>query len=194
MDDKYWITAILGEGGQSQVYLAREKLLGQLVALKVVTEPDDSALLREAEALVRLRHPSIVQLYGWGRLDGVRMYLLLEVRRGRTIHRHIVDRAPQGGFMPLTRSSASSARSRARSRACIAEGYVHADVKPGNILLDTRIERAVLIDFGLGAGRRAAPPRRRDPRLRGAGAADPRGSRPGRRSTRTPSRRSPTPC
>ncbi|XYI04142.1 protein kinase domain-containing protein [Sorangium sp. So ce1128] len=31
-----------------------------------------------------------------------------------------------------------------------AEGYVHADVKPGNILLDTRIERAVLIDFGLG--------------------------------------------
>ncbi|WP_437522788.1 protein kinase [Sorangium sp. So ce726] len=151
VDDKYWITAILGEGGQSQVYLAREKLLGQLVALKVVTEPDDSALLREAEALVRLRHPSIVQLYGWGRLDGARMYLILEYVEGETIHRHIVDRAPQGGFMPL-HQVLSVVRQIAGALASMhAEGYVHADVKPGNILLDTRIERAVLIDFGLGA-------------------------------------------
>ncbi|WP_437807997.1 protein kinase domain-containing protein [Sorangium sp. So ce1078] len=150
VDDKYWITAILGEGGQSQVYLAREKLLGQLVALKVVTEPDDGALLREAEALVRLRHPSIVQLYGWGRLDGARMYLILEYVEGETIHRHIADRAPQGGLMPL-HQVLSVVRQIAGALASMhAEGYVHADVKPGNILLDTRIERAVLIDFGLG--------------------------------------------
>lgn len=151
VDDKYWITAILGEGGQSQVYLAREKLLGQLVALKVVTEPDDSALLREAEALVRLRHPSIVQLYGWGRLDGARMYLLLEYVEGETIHRHIVDRAPQGGFMPLHQVLCVVRQIAGALASMHAEGYVHADVKPGNILLDTRIERAVLIDFGLGA-------------------------------------------
>ncbi|XXX73577.1 protein kinase [Sorangium sp. So ce134] len=150
VDDKYWITAILGEGGQSQVYLARDKLLGQLVALKVVTEPDDGALLREAEALVRLRHPSIVQLYGWGRLDGARIYLILEYVEGETIHRHIVDRAPQGGLMPLPQVLSVVRQIAGALASMHAEGYVHADVKPGNILLDTRIERAVLIDFGLG--------------------------------------------
>ncbi|WP_049949725.1 protein kinase domain-containing protein [Sorangium cellulosum] len=150
VDDKYWITAILGEGGQSQVYLARDKLLGQLVALKVLTEPDDGALLREAEALARLRHPSIVQLYGWGRLDGARMYLILEYVEGETIHRHIVDRAPQGGLMPLPQVLSVVRQIAGALASMHAEGYVHADVKPGNILLDTRIERAVLIDFGLG--------------------------------------------
>ncbi|WP_437285206.1 protein kinase domain-containing protein [Sorangium sp. So ce406] len=159
VDDKYWITAILGTGGQSQVYLAREKLLGQLVALKVLTEPDDGALLREAEALVRLRHPSIVQLYGWGRLDGDRMYLILEYVEGETIHRHIVDGAPHGGLMPL-HHVLSVVRQVAGALASMhAEGYVHADVKPGNILLDTRIERAVLIDFGLGLRLGSARPR-----------------------------------
>ncbi|WP_437619324.1 protein kinase domain-containing protein [Sorangium sp. So ce1151] len=150
VDDKYWITAILGEGGQSQVYLAREKLLGQLVALKVLTHPDDGALLREAEALVRLRHQSIVQLYGWGQLDGARMYLILEYVEGETIHRHIVDRAPQGGLMPFDQVLAVIRQIAGALASMHAEGYVHADVKPGNILLDTRIERAVLIDFGLG--------------------------------------------
>ncbi|XXY52348.1 protein kinase [Sorangium sp. So ce269] len=150
VDDKYWITAILGEGGQSQVYLAREKLLGQLVALKVLTQPDDGALLREAEALVRLRHQSIVQLYGWGQLDGARMYLILEYVEGETIHRHIVDRAPQGALMPFHQVLAVIRQIAGALASMHAEGYVHADVKPGNILLDTRIERAVLIDFGLG--------------------------------------------
>ncbi|WP_159397632.1 protein kinase domain-containing protein [Sorangium cellulosum] len=150
VDDKYWITAVLGTGGQSQVYLAREKLLGQLVALKVLTEPDDGALLREAEALVRLRHPSIVQLYGWGRLQGARMYLILEYVEGESIHRQIADRAPQGGLMPLHQVAAIVRQIAGALASMHAEGYVHADVKPGNILLDTRLERAVLIDFGLG--------------------------------------------
>ncbi|HLM72514.1 MAG TPA: protein kinase family protein, partial [Polyangiaceae bacterium] len=65
LDDKYWITAGLGRGGQSRVYLARDRMFGQLVAIKVNPRHFEPMLIREGETLAKIRHPNIVQLHGW---------------------------------------------------------------------------------------------------------------------------------
>lgn len=149
LDDKYWITAALGEGGQSRVYLARGKLGGQLVAIKV-THGDEKTLQHEAQTLCRLRHANIVQLHGWGKAPAGDVYLVLEYVQGETLQDRI-DAAAACGELPSVASVVDIVTRLAGALASMhALGYVHADVKPLNVMLDPVLDRPVLIDFGLG--------------------------------------------
>ena len=152
--DKYVVTARLGKGGVSEVLLARDRTLGQLVAIKVMLEANasDETLLREAKALASVRHPNVVQVHGWGRTEEGALYLVLEYVAGRTLHDRLYAAASgkepvDVGFVLKTVREIGGALATLH-----AHGVVHGDIKPDNILLDPNLDRAVLIDFGLGLG------------------------------------------
>jgi len=152
--DKYVITARLGEGGMSEVLLARDRVLGQLVAIKVMRQAgaSDDVLLGEARALTRVRHPNVVQVHGWGRTEAAELYLVLEYVQGQTLHDRL--EAANAGMARLDADAAIKiVREIGGALATMhAHGIVHGDIKPDNILLDRTLDRAVLIDFGLALG------------------------------------------
>lgn len=153
LDGKYWITSLLGAGGMSEVFLARDRTLGNLVAIKVLHEgADDAVLLREARMLAAIRHPSIVQVHGWGWLGaGVtrRVYLVLEYVRGVPLTDRLQATSAGGealGVEEITRILGNLAGALDTMHGA---GLLHGDVKPANVILDAALDRAVLIDFGL---------------------------------------------
>jgi hypothetical protein len=164
VDDKYWVTARLGKGGQSDVFLARDRRTSQLVALKVLRSADaGDAWLDEAATLARVRHPSIVQLYGWGRCgrgangsNGKhgRAYLVLEHIDGDTLREVIFESRATGVLLATTRVAAIVRDLAGALETLHAEQLVHGDVKPSNVILEPKLDRAVLLDFGLGLGPR----------------------------------------
>jgi serine/threonine protein kinase len=166
LDGKYWITTRLGGGSLSEVLLARDRMLGQLVAIKVMRVKDDDApppsrrkmrsgdadLLREATALAKVRHPNIVQVQGWGRTKRDQIYLVLEYVEGRTLEDRLAA-ATSGAEAFDVRYALQIVRQLGGALATLhAAGIVHGDIKPDNVMLDLSLDRAVLIDFGLALG------------------------------------------
>ncbi|MDB4993508.1 MAG: hypothetical protein JWM74_940 [Myxococcaceae bacterium] len=166
LDGKYWITTRLGGGSLSEVLLARDRMLGQLVAIKVMRTRDDDAppvsrrktrsgdadLLREATALAKVRHPNIVQVQGWGRTKRAQIYLVLEYVEGRTLEDRLA--AASSGAEPFdVRYALQIVQQLGGALATLhAAGIIHGDIKPDNVMLDLSLDRAVLIDFGLALG------------------------------------------
>lgn len=150
IDGKYLVTSALGEGGQAKVYLARDRLLGQLVAIKIQLAGADPSILHEARALAQLRHRSIVQLHGWGRLPSGVIYLVLEYVEGITLHAHLAATTRRRQPMSVGQALETTHAIGGALATLHAIGLLHGDVKPANIMLDLALDRAILIDFGLG--------------------------------------------
>jgi serine/threonine protein kinase len=143
----------IGRGSMATVYLAREKALGRPVAVKVLLPErarDETArkrFEREARAAATLTHPNVVPVHRFGRLpDGV-PYLVMRFVKGRTLEERL---AAEG------RLSAAAARSilsdvASALAAAHAEGIVHRDVRPANVLCDEETDQALLSDFGIAA-------------------------------------------
>jgi len=139
----------LGSGGMGQVYLARQVSLKRDVALKLLRNDlahNDTALKRfqaEAEAVARISHPNIVQVYAIGEFDGLR-YMALEFVNGRNLRDYLVRKGPPD--LPVALAILKQV---AAALAKAGElGIVHRDVKPENILLTKKVEVKVT-DFGL---------------------------------------------
>jgi WD40 repeat protein/serine/threonine protein kinase len=131
----YEIERELGRGGMGVVYLARDRRLGRRVALKMLlagAESSDTALGRlraEADAVARLHHPNIVQIYEVGEHAG-QPYLALEFVAGGSLRQYL-DGTPQSA-----QAAAALLESVARAvDAAHGHGIVHRDLKPANILL-----------------------------------------------------------
>lgn len=151
VDDKYFVTGHLGHGGQSSVLFARDRLTGQLVALKVLRATfDEGLLVREAASLSRVRHRNVVQVHGWGRTKSGRLYLVLEYVEGRTLADRLAEARATGEALAYD-AAMNVVRDIGGALATLhAAGVVHGDLKPSNVILDAALDRAVLIDFGLG--------------------------------------------
>ncbi len=141
----------LGAGGMGEVWRARHLGLDRLVAIKRMRgdHPESSdRLVREARALARIRHPSIVQMFDVLVDEGEAPYLVMELLHGADLARFVApDRV-----MPELRAVRLMLGVLSGLDAAHRHGIVHGDVKPDNILLaadDTGVERAVLLDFGL---------------------------------------------
>jgi eukaryotic-like serine/threonine-protein kinase len=144
----YEILELIGEGGMGVVYKARQRGLNRLVALKMIrggTQPRPDYLARiriEAEAVARLRHPNIVQIYEIGEVDGL-PFLSLELLEGGTLEDRLASN-PQPG---RTAADLMATLARAMQTAHTA-GIIHRDLNPSNILF-TRDGIPRIIDFGL---------------------------------------------
>jgi hypothetical protein len=131
----YEIVGVLGRGGMGRVYKARQLSLNRLVALKVIlsgerAEPEEVARFREeAEAIGRLQHPNIVQIFEVGERDG-RPFFSLELVEGGSLAQHL-----HGVPLPARRA-AQLVETLARAiHAAHQQGVVHRDLKPANVLL-----------------------------------------------------------
>jgi serine/threonine-protein kinase len=144
----YEILGELGRGGLGVVYRARQVKLNRLVALKMIRRREGLAaeqLARfrtEAEAIARLQHPNIVQIFDTGEHQG-QPFLALELIEGGTL-------AQQVNAPPLpARRSAELVRTLAGAVAYAhGRGVLHRDLKPANILL-TADGVPKIADFGL---------------------------------------------
>jgi WD40 repeat protein/tRNA A-37 threonylcarbamoyl transferase component Bud32 len=138
----------LGRGGMGVVYKARHIRLKRFVALKMIlagshAAPEVSArFLREAEAVARLRHPNVVQVYDFGTHEGM-SYLCLEYLEGGSL----ADRIKAG--LETARQSAQTVVALARAvQAAHEQGVLHRDLKPANVLLAAD-GTPKITDFGL---------------------------------------------
>jgi WD40 repeat protein/serine/threonine protein kinase len=137
----YAVLGELGRGGHGVVYQARHLALDRLVALKMLRDDraEDGELLarfrREAEAVARLQHPHLVQVYDigeWQPAEGQRPvpYCALEYVAGGSLEKHL-----QGQPQPA-RLAAHLVETLARAMHAVhQQGIVHRDLKPANILL-----------------------------------------------------------
>jgi WD40 repeat protein/tRNA A-37 threonylcarbamoyl transferase component Bud32 len=138
----------LGRGGMGVVYKAREIRLNRPCALKMllIGEGTDAVsrvrFLAEAETVAKLRHPNIVQIYGFGNHDGT-PYFEMEYVEGGSLGRRL-DGTPWAPE-PAARLVAVLARAMAHAHRL---GIVHRDLKPANVLL-TDDGTPKIVDFGL---------------------------------------------
>jgi serine/threonine-protein kinase len=146
---RYEILDKLGEGAMGVVYRARDRTLGRVVALKMLSaelgaeDELHQRFSREVEAIGRLNHPNIVTVYDMGESDG-HLYMAMELLEGDDL-RSLIE---QQVDVPL------ADRVRFLAQICQGLGYahsrgvVHRDIKPANILV-TSGAMAKLLDFGL---------------------------------------------
>ncbi|HEV3257393.1 MAG TPA: serine/threonine-protein kinase, partial [Gemmataceae bacterium] len=144
----YEVEETIGRGGMGIVFRARHLRLGRLVALKMLlvgacATPDERARFqREAEAVARLKHPNIVQVYDVGDSDG-RPYFTMELLDGGSLAQEL-----SGTPQPARQVAALVATLAEAVHAAHQSGIVHRDLKPANILL-TADGTPKVADFGL---------------------------------------------
>ncbi len=144
----YQILEEIGRGGMGVIYRARQRYSKRVVALKrVLSYHGDSRetlerFRREAEAAASLDHPNILPIYEVGEADGMPFFTMKYAAGGSLSRAAAVLRADP---RECVRLMAKVARAVAYAHR---EGLLHRDLKPGNILLDSRGEPLV-IDFGL---------------------------------------------
>jgi predicted Ser/Thr protein kinase len=136
----------LGHGGFGTVWLARDTQLDRTVALKFAHAPDadtQARMMREARALAAVHHPNCVRVYDIIEdVDG--LGIVMEYIEGQPLHEAV------GSFGPLDDVAAARlwATMAGALAAAHAQGVLHRDVKPANILVDHE-GLPHLIDFGI---------------------------------------------
>jgi len=144
----YQIERLLGEGTFAHVYRAVDQKLERAVALKLLKPfwlSDPQAIARfitEAKTMARLHHPHIVAVYDVDQAEG-QVYMAQFLVEGETLAARLARRP-----IPWPQTLALLQGIAAALDAAHAQGIVHRDVKPQNILLD-RADRPYLSDFGL---------------------------------------------
>lgn len=142
----------LGRGGMGGVYMGRDKMLDRPVAVKVMLKEYGSdpefveKFKREAQAVARLIHPNIAQVYSYGFSDGM-PYIAMELVAGGSLDSLMKH---QGADIEVPRVMKICEQVAQALRCAADQGLVHGDVKPENILLDAN-GNAKLVDFGLAA-------------------------------------------
>ncbi|MCZ7574997.1 MAG: tetratricopeptide repeat protein [Ardenticatenaceae bacterium] len=151
--DKYIVRRLLGRGGMAEVYQAYDPDLDRHVAVKVIhphlaSDPDFGARFRrEAKLVASLRHPHIVQLYDYDVADG-QPFMVMEYLDGGTLKDHLAQVRGRGELMPLGEIARLLEPLADALDHAHAQGAVHRDIKPTNILFTVRGE-PVLTDFGI---------------------------------------------
>ena len=137
----------VGRGHFGDVWRARDRELGRVVAVKIprtldLTEETVRLFLREAQAAAKLRHASIVPVYEVGREEGM-VYIVSEFVNGVTLADLMVDKR----FSPSDAATLISKLADALHHAHEV-GVVHRDLKPRNIMIDMA-NKPHILDFGL---------------------------------------------
>jgi len=147
MED-YTLLKILGVGGMGIVYLAKQRDLERLVAVKMIRSgmlagsDEVKRFYTEAKAAARLRHPNIVQVHQFGRRAGHHFFSMQYIE-GKDLQRVL----KKGPLPP--RRAVEIVRDVARAiEHAHSRGVLHRDLKPGNVMIDLH-DQIHVTDFGL---------------------------------------------
>lgn len=151
--DRYTIVEPIGAGGMATVYRASHAHLDRSFAIKVLhgqlamDKTIAKRFQREAKALSRIKHNNVVSIADFGVTEEGLLFMVMEYLEGRTIS----DALRQDGPFPPTRTAAVMRGVAEGLVAAHKRGYVHRDLKPGNIILehDGETETPKILDFGL---------------------------------------------
>jgi serine/threonine protein kinase len=153
---QYEIRTLIGAGGMGEVYRAHDTKLDRDVAIKVLPPSlagDPSALARferEARAVAALSHPHILAIHDFGR-EGAIVYAVMELLEGQTVHERLAD-----GALPVRKVLEIALQITQGLAAAHDKGFVHRDLKPGNVFVTTA-GRVKILDFGLAKAIQANP-------------------------------------
>ena len=148
--DEYEVTRVLGYGGMGMVLQAFDPSLHRFVALKVLAghlanhPAARRRFVREARAAAAINHEHVVAVHAV-HVDGPLPYLTMEYVSGVSLQQRLDQTGPLA-VEEILRIGRQTALGLA---AAHAQGLIHRDVKPANILLENGIERVKLTDFGL---------------------------------------------
>lgn len=150
--DRYEIITPLGQGGFGAVYLARHRMTGREVALKVSDPHGDPELvaraLNEARIAATTRHPSLVDVYDCGSLPDGRIFVAMERVEGRSLESILESE----GRITAERAIMMATQVLSALEVVHARGVIHRDIKPSNLLVRREpdgSERVFIIDFGI---------------------------------------------
>jgi len=146
---RYQLLRVLGQGGMGAVYQARDQELGRIIALKVIRPElagNPSILQRFKQELILSRnvtHKNVVRIYDMGEADGTK-FITMEYVEGEDLRSML---ARDGKVTPQQAVEIVQQICRALD-AAHAEGVIHRDLKPQNVMLEPQ-GRVVVMDFGL---------------------------------------------
>ncbi len=146
----YEVLGVIGSGGMGVVLKAFDAALNRYVAIKILSPHLGSSgaarkrFSREAQAAAAVVHDNVIEIYGVSDVNGL-PYLVMPYVRDPSLQRRL-DNAGPLALVEVLRVGMQTAAGLA---AAHAQGLVHRDVKPANILLADGVERVKLADFGL---------------------------------------------
>lgn len=149
----YVIEKLLGQGGMAQVYKAVDPNLNRVVAIKVINpgvaeDPDYTMRFkREAQAVAKLTHPNIVNVYQFG-ISGNTYYMAMSFIDGVDVEWLIKDYLQENRILANADILKILTQIASALDYAHGQGVIHRDVKPSNILVNQQ-GRAYLTDFGL---------------------------------------------
>jgi len=149
----YDVISVLGRGGMGYVLKGFDEVLQRYVALKIIKPSlavDPVArerFLREARAAARIDHPNVVRIYG-AKTDEEPAFLAMQYVPGKSLSSLIATEAP----LAMVRAARIAVDVLEALRCAHAEGLIHRDVKPANVLVDQGTKTAKVADFGLVRG------------------------------------------
>jgi len=154
---RYEIRDFLGRGGCGEVFEAYDRVLGRLVAIKVIPVGDDGtreieerlrAFQMEARGVSRLSHPAIITVHDFGQGQGV-AWIVMELVIGETLR----EALSKTGRLSVQEAVRISTALLGALHYAHGRGIVHRDVKPGNVLLEYSLTEDIgavrLSDFGI---------------------------------------------
>ncbi len=151
LDSEFHIVRLLGEGSVAQVYLARERALQRLVAIKLMKSElaeDETArkrFERESRSAAKIHHHTVATVHRVGSLEDETPFIIMEYIEGRDL----ADVLQAEGVMTIDQACHTLSQVASALAAAHENGIVHRDVKPDNVVQERDSDRVVLTDFGI---------------------------------------------
>jgi len=155
LGERYQILELLGEGGMALVYRANHIQLERMVAVKVMydhltkQENFQARFNEEARLVAKLQHPNIIHVYDFEAIKAEPLYyMVIELINGPSLSRQLAELKAHGEKLSLQEVIRISRDVASALAYAHANGMMHRDVKPSNVLLDSK-QRVLLSDFGI---------------------------------------------
>lgn len=148
--DRFVVQDLLGEGGMGRVYKAIDTRMGRTVALKLIRPEKlqhaaaQARFDQEIQALSKMKHPNVVDVFDAGKL-GEMHYYVMEFVEGTDLTKMVRD----GGPMPVIDACDYIRQAALGLQHAFEKGLVHRDIKPSNILVSRSNRQVKLVDLGL---------------------------------------------